>query len=122
MKTFKIWLEEKLDREKVGKSLLKALGYTADALHHQNINLDIIPKGNLKRAIQSLPIEDSVKDTLFNFARNNPHDSISNLINQIQNDEIEQQDTDTSAPAVLPQGNQPAPKPGANQQQQQPLG
>lgn len=115
-----LWLEEKLDKDNIKSSILRALGYTPNALDHQNINMDIIPKGNLKRAIDSLPIDEELKSRLFNFARTNSHDSLSNLINQIDDADIDQQDNDVSEPAELPKGNQPVPKPGANQQQQQP--
>jgi hypothetical protein len=119
MGSFYIWMEEKLARRRLQSSLIRALGLTKTALA-RNINLDEIPEDNLQRAIQSLGISDDAKEKLTNFVKNNRHHSLMQMLDLIDDAEIEQQDTSTSTPAVLPQSNQPIPKPKPDLQQQQP--
>ena len=122
MRTFKIWLEEKLMKRRIAANLLTALGFKRDTLEKNiNINLDIIPEEKLRNAIESLGITPKAKEKLLDSISNHQYQSLNDLLKQIEDEDIEQQDTSTSQPAVLPSSNQQMPKPQQKQPMQQPM-
>src|ERR1700677_2137660 len=119
MKTFMLWMEELKEKKELTNNLLSRLGFSHDALEEGDIMLDQIPFKNLKAAIESLPISNEEKQKTAQWAMAHKHESLTNLINQINPLSFEKQDKTISQPAVLPQGQGQVPNPPNPQMQQQ---
>ena len=119
MKTFILWLEEQKEKKELTNNLLSRLGFSHDALKDGDIMLDQIPFKNLKAAIESLPINNEEKQKTAQWAMAHKHESLTNLISQINPLSFEKQDKSISQSAVLPQGQGQVPNPPDPQQMQQ---
>jgi hypothetical protein len=124
VKTFTVWMEDKMQEKRLTKALLRNLGYDSHALEDQDVVLNDRKFDDIKGAIERLAIDDDNKSDMVNFVQNHrkADGSIQNLslkalaakINPL---DAETQDTLSSSPAQLPPGNQPVPKPMNPQQQ-----
>ena len=119
MKKFTVWLEDKLAQRKLTTSLLRNLGYEKDALDQQDVIMATRKFDDIERAINSLPLDDENKEEMITFAKNHRQEGLKMLTSKLKPNDIETQDTMSSAPAKLPQGNQSAPKPMNQQMLQQ---
>ena len=115
MKSFNLWLEEKLEKRELTTTLLSRLGRKANTLDRQDIIISTIPESEMEAAIQSLPLNDDAKEKLNLWAKSHQQEGIINLLNQIDLFDVEKQDKEFSEPASLPQGQQPLPKPQIQQ-------
>ena len=112
-------MEDKLAQRRLTTSLLRNLGYEKDALDQQDIIMATRKFSDIENAINALPLDDSNKEEMIAFARAHRQEGLKALTAKIKPNDMETQDTDSSSPAVLPQSNQPAPKPVNPQQMQQ---
>jgi hypothetical protein len=117
VKTFTIWMEDKLAQRRVTTSLLRNLGYEKDALDQQDIIMSTRKLSDIENAINALPLDDSNKEEMIAFAKNHRHEGLKALVAKIKTNDIGTQDTLSSVPAKLPPGMQPVPKPMNPQQQ-----
>lgn len=120
MKKFTVWVEDQLEKQRLVRILLDRLGYDRNTLDNNN---DIIitdrKLSNIIDAINALPVGEENQQAMITFAQQNQKNlSLRALANKINPNDAEAQDKISSKPAVLPQGNQPAPKPVINQPQQ----
>jgi len=124
VKTFTVWMEDKMQEKRLTKALLRNLGYDAHALDGQDVVLTDRKFDDIKGAIERLAIDDDNKSDMVNFVQNHRKAdgsiqglSLKALAAKINPLDAETQDTLSSTPAKLPPGDQPAPKPMNPQQQ-----
>jgi hypothetical protein len=116
-------MEDRQQQKQITGKLLRNLGYDRDALDGQDVMLTGRVANNIYNAIKSLPIDHDNKRNMINFAKNHEKNdgsimglSLKALAAKINTNDMETQDKTDSYPAVLPQSNQPAPKPVNKQQ------
>lgn len=119
VKTFTLWMEDKLAQRRLTTSLLRNLGYEKDALEKQDIIMSTRKFSDIENAINSLPLDDTNKEEMIAFARAHRQEGLKALTAKINPNDMETQDKVSSMPAVLPQGDQAAPKPFNKQQAMQ---
>lgn len=122
MKTFYVWLEHTLRMRRIISNFADTLQMNKDAVEGKNFSINSIKERKLDSAIDNLGITPEAKSKLKEYAKQHPEQSLMDLLNQIQEDEIVLQDLDVSRPAKLPQGTQPAPQPFNKQQMMQQQG
>lgn len=126
LKTFTVWMEDRFKQKQITHRMLRKLGYDVHALDGQDVILTDRKYDDIEDAIISLEIDDENKENMIRFVQNH-RDKDGNIQNlslkalaaKINPADAESQDKLSSTPAVLPQGNQPVPKPMQNQQMQQ---
>lgn len=126
LKRFTVWMEDRFKQRQLTHRMLQKLGYDVHALDDQDVILTNRKYNDIQNAIVGLEIDGENKENMIRFVQNH-RDKDGNIQNlslkalaaQIKYKDIETQDTASSTPAVLPQGQQPAPKPMAQQMQQQ---
>lgn len=125
IKTFNIWLEEKLEKRELIGQFLRNLGFDKHALEVQNdLNMRTKDEEDIIKAIVQLPISKDNQEEMIAFAKHHKESGFKALANLIKPNEAELQDTQSSSPAILPPSNQQMPLPPNKQQmaqqQQQP--
>jgi hypothetical protein len=126
LKRFTVWMEDRFKQRQLTHRMLQKLGYDVHALDDQDVILTDRKYNDIQNAIVGLEIDDENKENMIRFVQNH-RDKDGNIQNlslkalaaKIKYKDIETQDTASSTPAVLPQGQQPAPKPMSQQMQQQ---
>jgi len=125
LKTFTLWMEDRMKQKQLTRQLLQNLGYDTHALNGQDVVLTDRKYDNIKDAINRLDVDSENKENMITFVQNHQKEdgsivglSLKALAAKINANDAESQDTASSNPAVLPQGQQPAPKPFNKQQQQ----
>ena len=117
LKTFTLWMEDVIQQKRLTNALLRNLGYKTDAISNQDVILKDREFRDIVDAIKRLDIDEDNKEEMIKFANSHKNNlSLKALANQIKFNDVETQDTLSSIPAVLPQGQQPAPKPINKQQ------
>ncbi len=118
MKNFRVWLEEKLAVRNLKHTLLNALGFAKDALDNGgDIPLRKVNQKRLLDQLSNIGLNKKAQEILQNYARNSWNGGTLNaMLATIKDSDFEQQDTLSSEPAVLPQANEPVPKPINKQQ------
>lgn len=118
IKRFTIWMEDRQQQRELTGKLLRNLGYDRDALDTQDVILTDRIFNDIENSIKRLPIDVNNQRDMINFVRNHQKKdgsifglSLKALAAKIKPHDAEIQDTSSSAPAVIPQANQPAPKP-----------
>lgn len=126
LKTFTVWMEDRFKQKQLTHRMLQKLGYDVHALDGQDVILTDRKYNDIENAIVGLEIDGENKENMIRFVQNH-RDKDGNIQNlslkalaaKINSADAESQDKLSSTPAVLPQGQQPAPKPMAQQMQQQ---
>lgn len=118
IKRFTIWMEDRQQQRELTGKLLRNLGYDRDALDTQDVILTNRIFNDIENSIKRLPIDVNNQRDMIDFVRNHQKKdgsifglSLKALAAKIKPNDAEIQDTSSSAPAVIPQANQPAPKP-----------
>ena len=106
-KSFKVWLEERMDDRQIKHILLKNLGFDAHAMDDTTIKLRDLNKGHLVNAISKLGLEPDKVTDLQNWIQTNPDTTLQELLSQLNSDDFEQGD-ETDLPGQ--QGVLPPPK------------
>jgi hypothetical protein len=122
LKTFTLWVEDQNFKNSLTRTFLDKLGYEPNTLR---VSPDVIMTGKklsgIVDAINTMgDISDDNKQTMINYAKEHHKNlSLKALADLINPDSAERQDTASSTRAIIPQANQPAPKPMNPQQQMQ---
>jgi hypothetical protein len=120
IKTFMLWMEDQNDKQRLIRIFLDRLHFDKHALDAggDQVITDKKQVANILDIIKSMDgIDDDNKKQLSDFAMTHQNNlslkALTNLINPVGG---EVQDRAYSKPAVLPQAQQPAPRPLNNQQ------
>lgn len=124
VKRFTIWMEDRQQQKELTGKLLRYLGYDRDALDAQDVILNNRIFADIETAIKRLTIDTKNQQDMIDFVKDHQKKdgsifglSLKALAAIIKPNDAEVQDTSSSVPAVIPQANQPAPKPMLKQNQ-----